>query len=241
MRHTTLPNAALAAFLSLCGCAQTEPMPAPASRTLHSFSATGGNILRSTLAIENNGDRQHLRGVTQFNDGSCLDEDATTDHAGRLVRGEYTLTRSGAANEHVVLDPRAGVVKVSGAVFPMRWSVPNDLPWVWAPTLGGVEGGRTVATPLAAIVTARGAHAASAVRAIDLAGFKSDSVMSDQLVVRDGADSELVVVGDDAVTVRAGMPSLWHVTALNQNIQAQTDVKATQDAFVCTPVARSES
>jgi hypothetical protein len=240
MRHTILPNLALAGFLSLCGCNQSEPSP-PTARTPYTFSATDGSLLRSTLVIDDASDRQHLAGVTQFADGGCLEEDATLDRSGRLLRAEYTLTRSNASTSHVVVDAHAGVVEVAGPVFPMRWTIARDLPWVFAPTVDGTDGTHTIATPLAALVTFRGAQAAGAVRQIDLGALTSHSVMVDQVVVPDG-QSNLVVVGDDAVSVRGGLPEHWHVEALSQDLQADiASERNTLDAFACMPSDRSES
>jgi hypothetical protein len=243
MRHNALPHLALTASLSLGACAPSAPARAPASRSLYRYSAPNGAWPQSTLAIEQAADGQRLSGVTQFDDGSCLEEAATTDRSGRLVRAEYTFTRRALPNAHVVLDARAGMVEVAGPVFPMRWSLPNDLPWVWAPALDNGGGAQAVATPLAALVTLQGTQAAGAVRAIDLSALHSDRVSSGELRSRDAEQAESVVVGDDQVAVQDGLPQHWHLGALDREVQAgaSSDPPGTLAAFVCAPIGRSKS
>jgi hypothetical protein len=239
MRQTTLPNVALAASISFCGCTQTETMRAPGGGTVHSYGATDGSPLRSTLFIDDKLDGQHLAGVTQLDDDTCIAEEATLALSGRLLHAEYTLSRHPASNTHVTLDPQSGLVEVTGPTSQMRWAVPNDLPWVWTPWLDA----STIATPVAALVTMRGARADTAVRSIDLRAFQSLSVMADQLVVADGEHTDLVVVGDDAVEVQRGVPAHWHLGALDRDIRARESngLLRTLAAFACMPLDRSET
>jgi hypothetical protein len=239
MRQTTLPNVALAASISFCGCSQTETMRAPGGGTVHSYGATDGSPLRSTLFIEDKPGGRQLAGVTQLDDDTCIAEEATLAQSGRLMHAEYTLSRNASPSTHVTLDPMSGLVEVTGPTFQLRWSVPNDLPWVWTPLLDAA----TLATPVAALVTLRGARADSAVRSIDLRAFQSFSVMADQLVVANGEHAELVVVGDDAVEVQHGVPSHWHLGALDRDIQARESngLLRILAAFACMPLDRSET
>ncbi|HEY2736026.1 MAG TPA: hypothetical protein VGI70_18640 [Polyangiales bacterium] len=243
MRHLFLPHVGFAATLTLSGCiTPAAAKSAPARGAFSSYASADGSLMRSTLVIDDQRDGQHLAGVTQFDDGSCLSEEATTDRAGRLVRAEYTVSRP-ASDAHVVLDPQAGFVEVTLPTFQAHWSVPNDLSWVWAPQLYPAVGGETLATPLSAVVIDRSAHADRAIRALDLGTFESASVMSDQLVVIDDEHSETVVVGDEAVEVHDGLPRKWHAGLIDRDIEARDmdGLLAMLAAFNCGPAERSKT
>jgi hypothetical protein len=224
------------------GATKSATKNAAKNSAFRTYAAADGRSLRSTLVVDEQSDGEHLAGVTHFEDGSCLSEEATTDRTGRLVRAEYAVSRPNA-DAHVLLDPGAGLVEVTLRGFQMRLSVPNDLPWVWAPQLDPASGGEAIATPLSALIALRGAHADHALRSIDLGVMESNTVMTDQVFVADGEQSGLVVVGDDAVDVRDGMPRNWHAGLLDRDIEARDadGLLAMLAAFSCAPVERSKT
>jgi hypothetical protein len=225
MRHASLPSLTLASLLGLCG---PRERPLATSSTVHSYSASAGSFAASTLMIEDAPEGQRLAGVTHFTDGTCLAEEASLDRTGRVVHAEYTV-----ANTRVVLDPLRGVVDITSPAGESHIQVPNDLPWVWTPLLRPQQNAGPVATPLAALVTLRGAGASAAVRTIALGEHTSHRDPSNQLCVSDEDHAELVVVGDDVITIERGLPQKWHVWALDQDVEASpADGLAT---FACTP------
>jgi hypothetical protein len=238
MRHTTIPNVALATWLSFCS-GPTKTPDAPAADVVHSYSATEGSLRASTLVID--GDGRRLAGVTHFADGSCLAEEATLDHAGRLVRAQYAVTGASGASTHVLLDSPSGVVEITGPTGTTRMTVPNDWPWVYTPQLDPAANSQAVATPLAAVLTMRAARADRSVRAVELGAHKSYRVSSNQLLVKDEDQSDLIVVGDDVVAIERGLPQQWHLWALDQDLQARESdgLLSTLAAFACTPVEAS--
>jgi hypothetical protein len=233
MRHTTLPNVALATWLSFCAGPSKAP-DAPTADVVHSYSATEGNLRESTLVVD--GDGRRLAGVTHFADGTCLAEEATLDLAGRLVHAQYTVAGAAGDNTRVELDSTLGTVDIDGPRGHTHLVVPNDWPWVFTPQLAPQSNERAVATPLAAVLTLRGAHADRAVRAIELGKSRSYRTQSNQLLVKDEDKSDLVVVGDDVVSIDRGMPQQWHLWALDQDLAARepTGLLSTLAAFACT-------
>jgi hypothetical protein len=186
--------------------------------------------------IEDAPEGQRFAGVTHFSDGSCLAEEATLDRAGRLVRAEYTV-----ANTRVVFDPAGGAVHITSPAGESLIQVPNDLPWVWTPLLRPQENAGAVATPLAALVTLRGVGASPQVRTIALGEGKSHRDFSSQLLVKDVDESELVVVGEDVITIERGLPQKWHVWALDQDVEAAPaeGLLSVLATFACTPARGS--
>jgi hypothetical protein len=236
MRHASLPSLTLSTLLGLCGGNPRERPLESTSSTIHSYSATEGSFAASTLMIEDAPEGQRLAGVTHFTDGTCLAEEATLDRAGRIVRAEYTV-----AGTHVVLDPARGIVEITSPEGDSHIQVPNDLPWVWTPLLHPQANTGPVATPLAALVTLRGAEASAEVRSIALGVGKSHRDSSNQLLVKDVDQSELVVVGDDVITIERGLPQKWHVWALDQDVEASPadGLLSVLATFACTPARGS--
>jgi len=245
MRYSSLSNAALASLLSLCaGPTKTSHAPlaaAPlATGAFHSYSATQGDVTGSSLAIEHEPAGLRLAGVTHFADGGCLAEEATLDSAGRLLHAEYTLSRADSQTR-VVLDPAAGLVEIHGPGLEASMRVPSDLPWVWTPLLNPAANTGALSTPLAAVVTVYGARADRSVRAIELGARRSHSWLSEQLLVKDVDQTDLVVVGDDVVSLENGVPRQWHVWAFDQDLESrQADgLLDTLASFACLPVTAS--
>lgn len=239
MRYSSISNAALASLLSVCaGPTKTSHVPRPGA--FHAYSATQGNVTGSSLAIEQEPAGQRLAGVTHFADGSCLAEEATLDNDGRMLHAEYTLSRADSQTR-VVLDPRAGLVEMHGPGFATNMRVPSDLPWVWTPLLNPAANSGALSTPLAAVVTVYGARANRAVRAIDLGARQSHSWPSEQLLVKDVDQTDLVVVGDDVVSLDNGVPRQWHVWAFDQDLESREadGLLHTLAAFACLPVTAS--
>lgn len=233
MRHASLTQFTLAALLGLCGGNPAPRSQMPARNTIHTYAASAGNFTASTLVIEDAPEGQRIAGVTHFSDGTCLAEEAAIDRDGRLARAEYAVS-----NTHVALDPARGTVTISTAAGQDHIQVPNDLPWVWTPVLQPAQNARPVSTPLAALVTLRAAQAANAVRSIQLGTRTSHRDLSNQLLVKDHDQSDLVVVGEDVVTIEHGLPTKWHVWALDQDVQAKQSalgLLSMLGTFACTP------
>jgi len=228
--------AAGAALLLFAGC--SEAADGSVQSSFHSYAASPGSLLDSTLVVNEGRATTHLAGVTHLSDGTCLAEEAVLDARGRLVSASYSVSHGAGSLQHVSLDARRGAVEVSGPEGVRRAQLPNDLPWVWAPRVQRETETRTVSTPLAAVVTLRAARAEGRVRNIDLEQLVSRGTCSDQLVVRDRDRSDLVVVGDDVVTVSAGLPRFWHVWAFDQELHSARPERLldTMAALACVPV-----
>jgi hypothetical protein len=237
------PSTSLAAgavLLLSVGCSETHAGPGSSGvqSSFHSYTASPGYLLDSTLVVDEGSAATHLAGVTHLANGSCLAEEAVLDARGRLVSASYSVGYGGGSATHASLDARRGTVEVSGPDGVRRVQLPNDLPWVWAPEVQSGQDTRTVSTPLSAVVTLRAAQAEQRVRRIDLSKLVDHGTRSDQLVVRDRDRSELVVVGDDVITVAGGLPRFWHVWAYDQELHAAQpeSLLDTLAALACLPV-----
>lgn len=205
-------------------CAELEtgrdevPVPRGESRTFEYVAASGR--LESTLVVTidaQGGER--LMGETRLDDGTRLTEAATLDRAGRLVRAEIVLACGPQQQpQTLVLDPLAGVVEVRTESSSRRHRAPTDFPWIWTPRGCSTATSAALATPVSALVAFRSVPSAGAGRLIDLDGFASHTIMSDQVVVREDARAHWVVLGDDAMLVRDGLPRRWRSALLGEAI-----------------------
>jgi hypothetical protein len=214
----------LIATLVLWGCSQADTGRARSNALLRDYAATDGSTLQATLVIDELPHEQRLASATHFEDGSCLVEEATIDRSGRL--------------RHAA--PERKTVKITQPAHRMQWTVPSDLPWVYAPLVETEAGLRTIATPLSAMVTQRAAAEHSTLRTLDLSTLDSATIMADQLFVAD-QDGSIVVVGDDAVDFVDGLPHSWHNAALDRDLglRQSNDILSLLAAFSCsTPEKR---
>lgn len=187
--------------------------PAHATRVV-SYAAASGAIESLFLREDLGASGERLTGLTRLAEGTRVWEEAHFDHAGRLVRAESVCSVRSGDSVTVTFDPTAGVVETRSAEGFHRWSVPTDHPWAWLPS-SCVD----VTTPVAVTVAARASKHHDALRVIDTHRFTSYSVMIDQVVVPEDARADWVVLNDDAVLVKEGIPVRWHANALDVNVE----------------------
>jgi len=218
MLHVNASLIVLAASLFAAGDSTIEPR-ALLQTDAHTY-ATADASVRSALVVSTLGEGERLRSVTELPNGSQLTELATTDGAGRLVRAELTFNEQARDKRvRVVLDPRNGKVELFSPTRRTSWTVPTDLPWVWAPMHDPVSRG-AYATPLEAQVALRAAMGNRPVRLLDLTRLESFTLMSDQLLVRDqDSGRATVVLGDDYVEILDGRPHRLHLAAIGGDLE----------------------
>jgi hypothetical protein len=206
----------------------------------------------STLVSMKAGASERLIGLTEFGTGARLVEEATIGESGQLVEAEATLTAAAGATgarpvTRVVLHPGRSSVEVSAPALHVEWSVPNDLPWVWAPLLtsGSPPTGspRPIATPLGAWVAFRSTETSRAVRVLDLGVLQQHTLTVDQLVIPDGAGAT-VVLADDVIDVEDGKPRRLRLAALDATLEV-LDARAPSSTLVaalrCTALSGSSA
>ena len=209
--------------------------------------------MHSTLVSMQSGDTERLIGLTELGTGERLVEQATIDLTGRLLEAAATLSPapgtaagSGPATR-VVFHPDRSSVEITAPAVHVEWSVPNDLPWVWAPLLTGPSPwrnrpGRPIATPLGARAAFRAAEGGRAVRLLDLGTLQHHTVTADQVVIPDGVNAT-VVLADDVVDVENGAPRRLHLSALDTTLEV-LDARAPSSALVaalrCTELSDTE-
>ena len=201
------------------GSTHLPPRAAVREARMLEYVAHGGELESVLLRQEDASNGQRLTGMTRLGDGTRLWEEARFDAAGKLIRAESMCSCASGANETVVFEVETGVVETRNATGTHRWSVPNDYPWVWVPR-GCSNGSRTtfVTTPVSTMVAARAAKGAVR-RLIDPNRFVSHTIMSDQLIVEEDASASWVVLGEDAVLVRDGLPQRWRANALGVDVE----------------------
>src|SRR5262252_838826 len=122
------------------------------------YASPDGQRVKSTLLLAPlTGGGERLVGVTELRTISLPDasvsgnvvrvvEEAKLDATGRLVHLEATLgPASGDPDSRVVLDPASGRVRINTPSAHVDWSVPSDLPWLWASILRDPLSGAPVA------------------------------------------------------------------------------------------------
>ncbi|XXX82256.1 hypothetical protein WMF30_26200 [Sorangium sp. So ce134] len=125
--------------------------------------------------------------------GGVVREYAELDPSGRLVYADVSVSGAAGVVKRMILDPQHGAAllhragRASGFV-----RIPIGEATIYAPVA-------SVATPVAAWIARRAAHAAPSVRMFDEVTAESHAVLSDQLVVEDGRDT-FVVLGDAALS-----------------------------------------
>jgi hypothetical protein len=181
--------------------------------------ASSDGLVRSTLVSTQARGAERLVAVTELASGARLVEDVKLDESGRVIEATATLAateKRGAIR--VALNPGDGSVQVNTDTFRTVGTVPNDLPWVWAPLLTEPSTGAPIATPLEAYLVFRAAASARPVRLLDLGALDSHTVTADQLVVRDG-DRATVILGDDAADFDGGVPRRLYLTAFGAKLE----------------------
>jgi hypothetical protein len=219
-----------AAALSL-GCSATSAEPtAEASVIYHYISSTPG-LLHSTLKLVPT--RQHISAVTTLADGSRLTEEIRADVAGHLLEGEATLLAADSSKSRkLVFDAAHGSLDVIAPGFHRRRQLPRDLPWAWTSLLHDPVTGAPIATPLGAIVVARAASEARALRWLDTEAFETHTVMADQVLVADEG-SVTTVLGDDWADLADGIPTQMHLAALQTFLQIDTTQSSSATLASC--------
>jgi hypothetical protein len=146
-------------------------------------------------------------------------ERAELDATGRLLDLEVTLSAGdGEPDTRIVLEPTLGRARISTRTAHVEWSVPADLPWIWTAVLTEPGAADPVSTPLQARVALEATDAARAVRLLDLATLTSHAMTSDQVAVS-GSDGTTVVMADDAIDIRDGLPRQLHLAALATDVE----------------------
>lgn len=227
-----MPHANLSAVvlfvvsLFALGDGATAIEPRPLIRGETRAYATADSAVRSSLEVAPAGAGERLRATTTLPSGGTLTELALTDATGKLLRAELTFDAATRGQRvHMVLDARAGTVALRSPTLSASWTVPSDLPWVWAP-LRDPRSARSFATPLQAQVALRGTAGNRPVRLLDLAKLESFTVMADQLVVADAeAGAATVLLGDDYADIVDGRPVRVHLSALGGDLTAVEPAK----------------
>jgi len=162
-----------------------------------------------------------LHSVTELPSGTRLTEAATTDDAGRLVRAVLTFDqRAPALRTRITLEPTRGFVSLQSPTLQVRWQVPTDLSWVWAP-LQDPSSHATFATPLQAQVALRATTGERPVRALDLERLASFTLMADQLVTRDHESGRAtVILGNDYADFLDDKPWRVHLAAIGRDLES---------------------
>jgi hypothetical protein len=145
-------------------------------------AGAGGRVVR-TVGLDGS---ESLHGETALAYGGervRIVEDAILDRVGHLVRAEVVVARGCDAppDEHAVLEPARGLVRVSGPGGEVTWPVPTDAPWAYAPLARA--GGRAVLTPVGAFIAMRAAADAPAVRVIQMDSRSSYTAPADQIAI----------------------------------------------------------
>ncbi|HET6150835.1 MAG TPA: hypothetical protein VFH68_25080 [Polyangia bacterium] len=231
-----------------CGAARRAPWSTDLRRSC--YSTVEGQPVHSTLVSMQTLGTEQLVGMTELGTGERLVEEATIDPTGRLVEAAATLSPARGVGApvtatRVVFHPGRNSVEISAPALQVKWSVPSDLPWIWAPMLTGPAAslnspGRPIATPLGARAAFRAAQSGGAVRLLDLGVLQHHTVTADQLVVPDGADAT-VILADDVVAIENGAPRRLYLSALDTTLEV-LDARAPSSALAavrCTELSGS--
>ena len=199
--------------------AGNRPLPAVAHEpSMHEYAARGGELDSLLLQQEDVALGERVTGVTRLRDGTRLWEEARFDRAGRLIRAESMCSSPSGSSETMVFEAQAGSVELRTAAGAQRWDVPTDYPWIWVPHACS-SSAQALATPVSALVAMHSAAHGGVRRLLDTTKPTSYTITSDQVVVEDEPGAYWVVLGDDAMLVRDGLPQLWRASSLGVDVE----------------------
>jgi hypothetical protein len=198
--------ALVAGSLAACrqeGAAASHDAAASAEHRAYRYDGAFGT---SQVTREKAADgRELLRGTTDVaargaNHGSFARETVNLDETGRLRHAEIIAGERGAAVQYT-LDPSRGAVHVVRAgARGVDWKVPNDAPWMYAPSAD--EDGAFIATPVAAWVALRAASTSDVVRVIEPEQRRSYLMTADQVALPTERGTT-VALGSDGIDADA--------------------------------------
>jgi hypothetical protein len=197
---------------SLAACSQEggspPSAPGPVEHRAYRYDGVSGT---SQVTHEKAADgRESLRGTTDLaagrgNGAMFARETVSLDAQGRLGHAELIVGERGAAVQYT-LDPSRGAVHVVRPGVPtVDWRVPNDAPWMYAPSPD--DEGAFIATPVAAWVALRAASTSDVVRVLEPEQQRSYLMTVDQVAVptehgttvalgSDGADADAQFISE---------------------------------------------
>jgi hypothetical protein len=231
MSHAPATAALLVASLFASADGNLEPRALLQGEALH--YVTSDASVRSSLSVA----RSHaedtrapgsatrgtvsLHSVTELPSGTRLVEDATTNAAGALVRAVFTFDRGVPAQRtRITLEPTRGVVSLEAPALRVRWQVPTDLAWVWAP-LKDPSSHASFATPLQAQVVLRATSGDRPVRMLFIEQLESFTLMADQLVSRERESGRsTVILGNDFADFVDDRPWRVHLAAIGRDLES---------------------
>jgi hypothetical protein len=193
---------------SLAACSQDgvapPGAPGPVEHRAYRYDGVSGT---SQVTHEKAADgRESLRGTTDLaargseNGHTFARETVSIDAQGRLGHAEIIVGERGATVQYT-LDPSRGAVHVVRPGAPaIRWTVPNDAPWMYAPSPD--DDGAFIATPVAAWVALRAVRNADVVRVLEPEQQRTYLMTVDQVVVPT-EHGTTIALGSDGVDADA--------------------------------------
>jgi hypothetical protein len=185
---------------------------------MHEYAARGGELESLLLQQDDVALGERLTGVTRLRDGTRLWEEARFDRAGRLIRAESMCSSPSGNSETLVFEAESGNVELRTAAGAQRWNVPTDYPWIWVPHACSGSA-QALATPVSVLVAMHPAAHGGVRRLLDTTKPTSHTITSDQVVIDDSPGAYWVVLGDDAMLVRDGLPQLWRASSLGVDVE----------------------
>lgn len=194
----------LCAACSLAACSQEAEAPPNAPGSVeHRAYRYDGVSGTSQVTHERAADgRESLRGTTDLaargggDAGTFARETVSLDARGRLGHAEIIVGERGAAVQYT-LEPSRGAVHVVRPGAPaFDWTVPNDAPWMYAPSPD--DDGAFIATPVAGWVALRAASNSDVVRVLEPEQQRTYLMTVDQVAVPT-EHGTTVALGSDAV------------------------------------------
>ncbi|HTV26053.1 MAG TPA: hypothetical protein VMG12_45460 [Polyangiaceae bacterium] len=224
-RRTFAALGAIALFACNLESAASPGAPEPVQHRAYRYDGVAGS---SEVTQEKTADgRESLRGTTDIEAPSAqrgrsfARETASLDEHGHLRHAEIIVGERGAAVAQYTLDPSRGAVHVErpGAP-PIDWRVPNDAPWLYAPS----EDGDLIASPVAGWVALRATRGADVVRVLEPEQQRTYLMTVDQVAVptelgttvalgSDGIDADEQFITE--LRLLHGAVTLARVTALD--------------------------